>query len=503
MKIDLYQNLLDALEIADVMHEDSRSLGLFNELSQDYKQNLSKNFLLLHGNEISQKLVDQEFCVTRKIDGELRTIFFNGKETVMRSSSNKEQKDFPCLEEITKICKANGLKNAAFVGELNFVLENNKRTRVTDVIHALANKELHSKLRLSIFDILFIDSKSINKINTTPYKEVHNKIVEIFGKEKNFFVEPIQMEIASTTEEVIKIYKKWVEQEKAEGLVVHSDTQFLWKIKPLHTIDAVALGYTVGEQGVRDILFAVTEKDGTYRLFAHGGNGLTYEQREYFLEKFNEIKCSTNYYYTDSRNVAFFMIKPKYVFEVGAIDFSAEKSLYATIQERSLAEVKEDGLYSPKYNPIIMYSPITKEYDFLKKSPGVSTYSLQILRFRDDKNPIYEDTRVEQISDICPFSEENFPSVKIENLPKSEILYKSVYKKINNASLYVKKFVILKTNKENTKKFSKYLLHISDFSTGRKECIQKVVIPSCSYQQLFEIMQRRIRKEIKTGWILC
>ncbi|MBR2105763.1 MAG: hypothetical protein IJ937_00690, partial [Treponema sp.] len=82
MKIDLYQNLLDALEIADIMQEDSRSLCLFNELSQDYKQNLSKNFLLLHGNEISQKLVDQEFCVTRKIDGELRTIFFNGKETV-------------------------------------------------------------------------------------------------------------------------------------------------------------------------------------------------------------------------------------------------------------------------------------------------------------------------------------------------------------------------------------------------------------------------------------
>ena len=44
MKIDLYQNLLDALEIADIMHEDSRSLCLFNELSQDYKQNLSKNF---------------------------------------------------------------------------------------------------------------------------------------------------------------------------------------------------------------------------------------------------------------------------------------------------------------------------------------------------------------------------------------------------------------------------------------------------------------------------
>ena len=34
---------------------------------------------------------------------------------------------------------------------------------------------------------------------------------------------------------------------------------------------------------------AVTEKDGTYRLFAHGGNGLTYEQREYFLEKFNGL----------------------------------------------------------------------------------------------------------------------------------------------------------------------------------------------------------------------
>jgi hypothetical protein len=293
------------------------------------------------------------------------------------------------------------------------------------------------------------------------------------------------MEIAKTPEEVELIYKKWVEQENAEGLVIRCDTPFMWKIKPQHTIDAVALGFTVGENGIRDILFGVTEKDGKYRIFAHGGNGLTNEQRQIYLEKFNEIKCNTTFYYTDSRNVVFQMIEPKYVFEIGVIDF-----------------LTADCFQKTKYNTILDYSK-KKGFTFSKRMPGISACSLQILYLREDKNPIYEDTRIEQISNIVPFIEDDFIAKKIEKLPPSEIVYKSVYRKIQKSKIYVKKYVILKTNKEHTKKFSPYILHITDYSSGRKDFMKKWIFPSSSKEQLLEIMRNKIKKEIKLGWILC
>lgn len=483
MKIDLYQNFLNAINIYEEQTKKNDTNELFKKYTSNFKQNLSGQFMLIYGKDIKEKLYGEEFFVTRKIDGELRTILFDGEQTVMYTSGNTKQTDFPCLDEITKICKLNNFSNAAFVGELNFVADDNKRTRVTDVIHAVSNKNLHKKLRLSIFDILFIDSKKCAKSND--YKVTHDKILEIFGKEKNFFVEPIQMEIAKTTKEVELIYKKWVEQENAEGLVIRGDTPFMWKIKPQHTIDAVALGFTVGENGIRDILFGVTEKDGKYRIFAHGGNGLTNEQRQIYLEKFNEIKCNTTFYYTDSRNVVFQMIEPKYVFEIGVIDF-----------------LTADCFQKTKYNTILDYSK-KKGFTFSKRMPGISACSLQILYLRVDKNPIYEDTRIEQISNIVPFIEDDFFAKKIEKLPPSEIVYKSVYRKIQKSKIYVKKYVILKTNKEHTKKFSPYILHITDYSSGRKDFMKKWIFPSSSKEQLLEIMRNKIKKEIKLGWILC
>jgi hypothetical protein len=67
----------------------------------------------------------------------------------------------------------------------------------------------------------------------------------------------------------------------------------------------------------------------------------------------------------------------------------------------------------------------------------------------------------------------------------------------------VKKYVILKTNKEHTKKFSPYILHITDYSSGRKDFMKKWIFPSSSKEQLLEIMRDKIKKEIKSGWILC
>ena len=75
------------------------------------------------------------------------------------------------------------------------------------------------------------------------------------------------MRTASSEHEVEDIYGEWVVGEGAEGIVVHSELPIVWKVKPRHTVDAAVIGFTVGDNGVRDLMFAVRHEDGKYQTF--------------------------------------------------------------------------------------------------------------------------------------------------------------------------------------------------------------------------------------------
>jgi len=451
----------------------------FDYLAPDYKHKLSGSFVLVDGNKISEVIKGNDIVVTKKLDGEMRTVFFDGENAVMYTTGGTKQEDFPCLKEFAAKLKASGIKTGGFAAELNVFSPEGKRTRVTDVIHAAVNKSLHSTLALSPFDILFIDNV---EWNTDHYKNTYIKLTELFGN-NNQFVNPVPMVKVESTAEVQEIYEKWVNKEKAEGLVVHSEIPVIWKVKPQHTIDAAAVGYTSTEDGVRDVLFATIDENNSYRIFASGGNGLADNERKSLFAEFETIKTSSSFVYTDSRGIAFQMIEPKLVFEVTAIDFSAENCMHQANK-----------------NKIISYNS-KKGWCLEKISPGVSTYSLKIIRLRDDKKSIYEDIRTQQISNICPFLSDDREEKCNEVLLPSMILDRRVYKKPAGKGLYVKKFVILKTNKEHTGKFPAYVLHYSDFSPSRKENLKKKIFVSSNENQLMEIMEDLIFREIDGKWI--
>ena len=113
-------------------------------------------------------------------------------------------------------------------------------------------------------------------------------------------VRPVQMEKGTSSSDIARVYKKWVIKEKAEGLVVHTEQPVIWKIKPLHSIDAAVIGYTSYEKGVRELLFAVMEPSGIYRIFASGSNGLSDKQRKILEVNLSALKVSSNLIYTDS-----------------------------------------------------------------------------------------------------------------------------------------------------------------------------------------------------------
>ena len=461
----------------------------FESISPEYKHHLSGSFVLVDGNRIESGICGTDIIVTRKIDGEMRTVYFDGEECFMYTTGGKEETGFPCLQEMAEKLKKAGYAACGFAAELSYVSSEQTdipvRTRVTDVIHAVATPALHDRLALYPFDILFLDDMRWAPLH---YKETYAKLTELFGHHNlKELVTPVEMEKASSPKEVQEIYDRWVIGEKAEGLVVHSEQPVIWKIKPQHTIDAVAVGYTTTAGELRDILFAVIDEKGLFRIFCHGGNGLTDEKRRILLHQFEGIKADTNCHNADSTGAVFQMIEPKYVFEISAIDFASENCLHECYRNQKLKY--ENGSWTIEH-----------------VAPGVVTYSMKILHLREDKKAVFEDCRETQISDICPFSAGSAGSgqavfVRKETLPDSEILVRNVFKKTTGSGIYVKKFVLLKTNKEKTGCFPSYLLHFSSLSSRSSNVISKRVFISEDKTQLYQMMKDLISKEIKTGWM--
>ncbi len=486
MKIDYLGEIQKVLDSNEKEKNTVKARNLFLEAAPEYKHRLSGMFVLGDGNKISETVNGSNLVVTRKLDGEMRTVFFDGTKSYMYTTGGKEETDFPCLKELTEKLKKSGIGSIGFAAELNVIAEDTRRTRVTDVIHAINDSSLHETLALSPFDLLLLENK---KWLTEHYSVTYSKIEEIFGtyenacKEKSL-IRPVQMEKATNAQEVQEIYDKWVCTEKAEGIVVHSEFPFIWKIKPQHSVDAVAVGFTVSENAIRDILFAVIEEDKTFRLFAGGSNGLTDDQRKILFTQFEAIKASANFVYTDSRGVSYQFIRPKYVFETAAIDFASENCIH-----------------EPYKNKIILFDE-NKGWSLEKIANGVVTYSLKIVRLREDKKPVFEDVRSKQIFDICPFSNDSSVDEIFDekNLPESKIIQRYVYKKLFRSKVLVKKFLIIKTNKEQTGKYPAYILHFTDFNPRRKEILKIKTFVSSDEESLEEKLNDLTFEEINEGW---
>lgn len=470
----------------------SEKVKVFSNSSREYKKSISGKFILVEGNKIAERIKGKHFYVTKKIDGVMQTVFLYGTECKMFSSNGIERKDFPCLDVMSTFLKNAGFNFAAIVAELSVVSDTTKRTRVSDVIHALGTPSLKQTLKLRPFDIISLDGTAWN---VESYKETYDKLSEIFDEKKldnsqlnSNLVQIVPMQEASSVYEVQNIYNQWVINEKAEGVVVHSEAEVIWKVKPRHTIDAVAIGYTSGNEGrqnlIRDILFAVRDDDKKYRVFACGSAGLTEEMRAKIKIQFDINIINSTYIKTDSRKIPYQMIKPKFVFEIGAIDFSSQ-----------------DSLGIPYKNDILEYNE-ERGWSLESKRNGVTTYSLSIIRTRDDKDVLPDSIRVNQISDICPFVQDENNKTKAtfsEYLKPVEIIERAVYKKESKNHMYIKKIVVWKTNKEDVG-FSPYILYFTNYSTRSMVGLKTDMMTASSKEEIMKLYDECVAKNVKAGF---
>ena len=438
----------------------------------DYKKNVAGKFVLVEGVKLKQRIDGERFCVTRKIDGHMQVVFYDGKQVFMLNASGKERaKDLKCLDVFAEAVKAVGLKQAIITAELYLP---SPRPRCGDVQAALADDDKRNQLALAPFDIVELDGE---KWHAEHYSDTHNKLCTIFQNEQ---VKPVQMRNASSKDEVQEIFDEWVGGEGAEGLVVHSESPIVWKVKERHTIDAAAIGYTTADRGIRDLMFAVRRPDGLFQMFVLGSTGLTDEQRADIAQRLSTKHVESQYVLSDSRGIAYQMVMPELVFEISVLEL--------------VARGNDDKI---KMNPLLKFDE-AQGWLMEGTTPGVSALGITLERERTDKQPNETDVRISQLTDICPFEEPD--ANNLQPIAKSQLLERHVYKKVSGAKVMLHKFLLWKTNKEQSGRYPAYIIFHTDYSSGRKEMIKRDMLYSNDEQQIRDLLAAEIAANVKKGW---
>lgn len=447
----------------------------------DYKKNVAGKFVLVEGAKLKQRIDGERFAVTRKIDGHMQVVFYVDGQVFMLNANGKQRAEkLKCLDAFAEAVKAAGLKQAIIAAEL-YLPRPEGRPRCGDVQAALADDAKRDQLALAPFDIIELDEE---KWHAEHYSETHSKLSSIFGPLPasplgEELVRPVQMRNASSKDEVQEIFDEWVGGEGAEGLVVHSESPIVWKVKERHTIDAAVIGYTTADRGIRDLMFAVRRPDGLFQMFVLGSTGLTDEQRADIAQRLSTKHVESQYVLSDSRGIAYQMVKPELVFEISVLEL--------------VARGNDDKI---KMNPLLKYD---QEAGWLMEgtTPGVSALGITLERERTDKQPTESDVRISQLTDICPFEELEGVSAKLE---KSELLERHVYKKVSGAKVMLHKFLLWKTNKEQSGRYPAYIIYHTDYSSSRKELIKRDMLYSNDEQQIRDILTAEIADNVKKGW---
>jgi ATP-dependent DNA ligase len=447
------------------------------DLPSEYKRRLARSFYAINTEDIS-KISGKRFFVSKKIDGHLQVVVFNGDQIFMIGRRGIVRAELPCLEAAKKVLTDKKIDSMVAGAEL-YAQRPGERSRVYDVRAALSDEKTTEQLGLAFFDMIEIGGQSLKTAN---YETVYGKLSEIFPKTGKAHL--IETRIARSKADIKRFSQKWIEEEGEEGLVVRGDMPFVYKIKPKHTFDAAIVGYVEGindyKGKVKTMLFAFMRESGIYQVAGKVGNNLTLEERKQFFEILSQKHTESSFIETDNDGVAFHMVYPEIVIEVGCNDIMIENT-YG----------------KPLLNPLIRFED--NRYSLYNRVAGVRFISPMVERIREDKTVNQEDIRFSQLTDLVYLPEE---SVTPETLPKSELMFREVYQKTLKDKLMVQKFLVWKTHKEKADpRYPAYVMHYTNFSPQRKEPLQRDIRISNSESQIMELTRQFIDENVKKGWV--
>ena len=442
------------------------------QLAKEYKRKTASRYLPVSSDEITTKIIESgEYAVSKKYDGHLYLLYFDGKKSILYNHGGRQLADLGLLKEADELLKGK-CKEVVLAGEL-FLHKEGERSRSFDLTAALDDN--HKNIQYKAFDILTLDGeeKDFN------IKELDTKLKELLKTGSS--VNSVETSFVESRKDIESLFQDIVVKENEEGIVVQSDNGPTYKIKPLITLDAVVVGFSEGEGSrenkLKELLLALKISENEYLTIAKVGNGFTDEQRDSIFKELEKQKVDSDYVEVSSSNIAFTMVKPIKVVEFSCLDVYNENSK-GCIKKMCLTFENES-------------------YSAVFKKPSVSVTAGVFLSFRDDKKVNTEDVGISQITKIISL-ETNEQSNS--ELKESKLLHREVYVKESKGIKKVRKFVVWKTNKEESNEFPAFVYHYTDYSPGRKDPLKKEIKISENLKQIEDILKLELAENIKKGW---
>ena len=412
--------------------------------------------------------------VSREMDKriqEINTFLLNDIQSVLKNYTGK---DF--FEKYNKI------STIALAGELFAnIKKEGDRPRAFDLIKLIRSPEKMEDLEAVNYDLF--DIVSINGIDIldTPYEKRLDLLEILFPRSMvDRKAKTIEHRKQVAPGDVIKLYGRWVETEKQEGIIIHTKFNMMYKVKSVFEIDAVIIGYVEmleeqtlqGERAISSMLLALMRPDGTFQELCRMGGGLTYEQRVdlYKLLKDDVVESAFKASKGDGR--AYLFIKPKYIVQIKYMDVVTEDALGESIRRTALKF--ENNQWTPIGN-VPFVSVISPRYDVMR-----SVIDKEIYRSLEHVNPKevkYEDLKVDQITDLIPIDAPESVEV-LENLPKSKILFKVVFKGKWGGVLSAYKVILWATNKSAfNRAYPNFIVYNASYSYTRAQPLEQEIHP--------------------------
>ena len=294
---------------------------------QRYKRQIASRMFPLSRKDVERKVVDAEYSVSRKIDGEFTVCVFRDGQLYSVNPGGTVRVGLPWQDEALERLQKSGIKSAMIAGELHKVIEEDRRCRIHDVVSAARQPKSEDdlqRLQFAVFDLIEIDDQSIDQ----PYENTWSKIEELFSDGEK--VHPVETVKAKGHKEVLAQFDQWVEEEKAEGIVVRSDVAGNFKIKPLHTLDALVIGFTEStddrEGMMHDLLLGIVRDDGAIQVLCRVGGGFSDDQRREMLSDLKDMVVESEYAEVNGDHVAYQMVRPEWVIEITCLDIISQNT---------------------------------------------------------------------------------------------------------------------------------------------------------------------------------
>ena len=436
----------------------------------DYKTRVASRYTALTKDQIALRLIESDsYFASEKLDGHFVSLAISNGKASLFNRTGKELFIEKIIKEAEQLFPD---RNIIFAAEL-YVHMPGQRTRSFHVSEAITAPDRFD-LRLAVYDIIEIDGSAPSWAPPQLMEELATMIPS------GHSIHTIAQHVFHSKLEVAKFYEEVVEKQHGEGLVVRSLEGMTYKIKPLHTFDAVVIGYSEGDDDrkgmIRNVLTAFMKSDGTFTVSAKVGGGFTEEQRTALFHQLKGMHTHSEYIEVSDSQVAFQMVRPEIIIEFSCLDLISEVN-GKTVRKMDLS-----------YNATAGYSPIAP-------AQSVTMISPVFQHIRSDKGVNTTDLRFQQVTDLIDITADTSIA-----LPASLLLKREVYIKEMKGEKAVRKFLAWKTNKEQSGEFPPYVFSFTDFSAGRKDMLQQEIKTARTEEEVMKAFADSLAENVKKGW---